>query len=179
MYSWNMLGLDTLERITIGEGGGDLPLELREGPKVWHCDLGGNSDKLLYLYPSHLKLLYERFKEANPKGVVSGAGDFFDAYAPPGLAAEKLDKLEEEGKIFVNIFYKDPEHGYPHARKYLPELLEPALIDRMAADPWLNVRLLDKAEKEGRVPKELGEAARWSPEWRAYCDKLLSAGDYK
>jgi hypothetical protein len=50
------------------------------------------------------------------------------------------------------------------------------MIDKMAADPWLNVRLLVKAKKEGAVPSALGDLARWSPEWRAYCDRLIASG---
>lgn len=74
MYAWNMLGLDTLEIIGIDYGRGEyfdsLPFEMRAGPKVWLWNLGVGSHKIVYLYPEQLKLLYERFKAANPKGVV-------------------------------------------------------------------------------------------------------------
>jgi hypothetical protein len=178
-----MIGLNTLERISVDYGRGDafdrLPWDLRAGPTIWHSDMGGDSDKVLFLYPDHLKLLYDRFEKANPKGVALVAGDGFDAYAPPGHTIKELDKLEEERKIFVNLFMTDAALGYPHARKYLPELFEPGLIDQMAADPWLNVKLLGKAIKEGHVPDEPGNSSRWSPEWRAYCDRLVASGEYK
>lgn len=183
MYSWNMLGLDTLELIGVDYGRGksfeNLPFEMRPGPKIWLCDLGIKSDKLLYLYPEHLNLLYERFKAANPKGVVFGPDDFEEDYAPAGYSKKELDKLEEDRKIFVNLFLTDENQGYPHARKYLPELFEPETLCKMAADPWLNVDLLGQAEKEAKVPFAPGESSRWSPEWRAYCDRLLASREYK
>ena len=108
-----------------------------------------------------------------------GPEDSFDEYAPPGLTRKELDKLQAERKIFVNLFLTDPEAGYPHARKYLPELFEPGMIDKMAADPWLNVRLLGEARKKRIVATASGDAARWSPEWRAYCDRLIASGEYK
>jgi hypothetical protein len=179
MRSFEMFGLDTFESIHLSDARGEMPLELRPGPKVWHCDFGGDSDKLLYLYPEHLSLLYERFRAANPKGIVFGPEGSFDDYAPSDLSREELEKLREERKIFVSLFLTDEDLGYPHARKYLPELFEPGMIDKMVADPWLNVRLLGKAEKEGAVPSASGDAARWSPEWRAYCDRLIASGEYK
>lgn len=178
MNSWDMFGLDTLEIIDIGDGRSKLPIELCEGPKVWHSALGGASDKLLYLYPEHLKLLYDRFRKANPKGVIFGIDGSFDEYAPSGLSKKELDRLQEERKIFVSLFLTDEGLGYPHARKYLPELFEPNLINKMAADPWLNVDLLDQAIRDGHVPDGPGESSRWSPEWRAYCDRVIAIGSY-
>ena len=179
MHSWLMFGRDTLETLDLSDGDRAMPLKSRPGPKVHSGDLGGDPDKLLYLYPEHLALLYSRFRDANPKGVVYGPEDSFDEYAPPGLTRKELDKLQAERKIFVNLFLTDPEAGYPHARKYLPELFEPGMIDKMAADPWLNVRLLGEARKKRIVPTASGDAARWSPEWRAYCDRLIASGEYK
>jgi hypothetical protein len=180
MMSLYMLGLDTFETMELSEyWRTQLPLELYAGPKIWPDALGKDSDKTLYLYPEQLKLLYERFKAANPKGVVLTADAGVSEYAPPGLSRQELDRMEEEHEIFVDLFLTEEELGYPHARKYLPELFAPGVIDKMDADPWLNVHLLGQAEREGHVPKELGDLARWSPGWRAYCDRLLASGIYK
>ena len=180
MRTLNMFGRDTFEIVTIDDDGRRVPpLETCGGPKIWSSDLGASSHKLLYLYPEHLKLLYDRFKAANPKGVVIGPENSFDEYAPPGRTEAELNKLEEERKIFVDLFLTDEEQGYPHARKYLPELFEPGMIDKMAADPWLNVRLLGQAVKEDAVPAGPGKSNRWSPEWRAYCDNVVASGEYK
>ena len=180
MRTLKIFGIDTLETITIDDDGRRTPpLETCGGPKIWLCDLGVSSEKLLYLYPEHLKLLYERFKAANPKGVILGPENSFDEYAPPGLSEAELNELEEEGRIFVDLFHSDSEQGYPHARKYLPELFEPGVIDKMAADPWLDAHLLGRAIREGAAPAELGDSVRWSPEWRAYCDRLIASGEYK
>ena len=184
MYSWNMLGLNTLETIGVDYGRGDafqaLPFELRAGPKICSGDVGGVGSKILFLYPEHLKLLYDRFKVANPKGLVFGRSDSsFNEYAPPGLTEMEINKLEEEHKIFVDLFSTDAHLGCPYAKKYLPELFEPGMVDKMAADAWLNVKLLGKAIREGQVPAGPGESSRWSPEWRAYCDRLIASGEYK
>lgn len=184
MYSWNMLGLDTLEMISIDYGKGEafenLPFELRPGPTIDPADFGKRSFKMLFLYPEHLSLLYRRFKEANPKGVIFIASDDdLTPFAPPGLAKKELDKLEEERKIFVSLFSTDASSGYPHVRRYLPELFEPGVIEKMAADPWLDSHLLAAAIEEGIVPRTAGESARWSPEWRTYCDKLMASGRHK
>jgi hypothetical protein len=180
MTPLDMFGLDTLEAISISEDWrAKLPLEFYAGPKIWPSYLGKDSDKTLFLYPEHLKLLYERFRIANPKGVVFGPANSFDEYAPPGLSEDELNRLEADRKIFVKPFSTDWDRGYPHARKYLPELFEPTVINKMDADPWLNVHLLGQAEREGIVPRELGDLARWSPEWRAYCDRLLASGNHK
>jgi hypothetical protein len=180
MYSWAICGLDTLETITIEDDGRKaLPLELCGGPKVWPSAFGRDGGKTLYLYPEHLKLLYERFKNANPKGVVLGPENSFDEYAPPELTEKELERLEAERKIFVDLFLTDEDRGYPHARRYLPELFEPETIDKMASDPWLNAHLLGKAVREGTVPSRWETSDRWSPEWRAYCDRLIASGEYK
>jgi hypothetical protein len=180
MRTLDMFGRNTFETIMIDDDGRTIrPIETCGGPKIWACWLGMVSDKLLYHYPEHLRLLYDRFSKANPTGVVLGPEFSFDEYAPAGLTEAELNKLEEEGKIFVNIFLRDEEQGYPHVRKYLPELFEPGMIEKMAADPWLDVRLLGRAQEEGHVPLLPGESDRWSPEWRAYCDRLIASGEYK
>jgi hypothetical protein len=180
MYSWVMLGLDTLETIVVEDDGRQkLPLELCGGPKIWSTCLGAPIHKTLYLYPEQLNLLYARFKAANPKGVVLGPENSFGDYAGPGLSRHELNKLEEEGKIFVDLFLTDEEEGYPHARKYLPELFAPGVIDRMVADPWLDYFLLLEAIEEGAVPSRWGTSDRWSPEWRAYCDRLQARGAHQ
>jgi hypothetical protein len=179
MRDWELFGLDTLESVMLGEGPKDQPLELRGGPKVFNDDFGDHCGKVLFLRPEQLVLLYERFKAANPKGIIIGQMFSFDKYAPPGLTGDELEKLEEDRKIFVNIFLTDSAQGYPHARKYLPELFEPGVIEQMVADPWLDVRLLGKAKEQGFVPMGMGDGARWSPEWRAYCDRLIASGEYE
>jgi hypothetical protein len=181
MYSWNMLGLDTLEMISVDYGKGEafenLPFELRPGPTIDPTDFGKRPFKMLFLYPEHLDLLYRRFKQANPKGIVFIASDDdFTPFAPPGLTKKELDKLEEERKIFVNIFSTDASLGCPHVRKYLPELFEPGTIEEMAADPWLDSHLLATALEKGIVPRNPGESSRWSSEWRAYCNDLKASG---
>jgi hypothetical protein len=179
MMCWHLLGLDTLELIELGEGIERDPLEMRGGPTISYDDFGGNSDKILFLRPDHLKLLYERFKAANPKGAVIVTENGYYEHIPPGMSFEQCNKLENEGKIFLELFLDDLEHVLPRLREYLPELFEPGVIDQMAADPWLNLHLLHRAMEQGFVPMEKGDGARWSPEWRAYCDRLIASGEDK
>lgn len=180
----NLIGLDTLEIIGVGDGRGDdfdaMPIEQREGPKISSYYFGFQPGRVLYLYPEQLDLLYKRFKEANPSGVVSGSGDlFYWEYAPKDLTREEIHDLENEGEMFVHIFDPNAREPYPRVRKYLPELFELGVVEKMHADPWLNVQLLGQAVKEGAVSTGPGESNRWFPEWRAYCDKLLASGEYR
>ena len=153
-----------------------LPPEQRLGVFILTDFLGFDPSKCLFLYPEHLKLLYDRFIAANPKGVVEILDDQEYYYAPPGLSDEQIDRLQEERKIFVDLFLTDSELGYPFARNYLPELFEPDTIQRMTHDPWLDALLLRKAKDGGAVPDDDWATARWSPEWRAYCDRLIAEG---
>jgi hypothetical protein len=179
-----LIGLDTLEVLGVGTGRGKdfdaMPLEHREGPKIFSYFFGFFPGPVLYLYPEQLQLLYKRFKEANPSGIVSGTGDlFYRQYAPGHLTNQEIENLENEGKIFVHLFDEEEPHPYPHLKKYLPELFEPGIVEKMRSDPWLHVHLLGQAIREGAVPNGPGETSRWSPEWRAYCDRLIASGEHK
>ena len=183
-HMFNLLGLDTFDILGVGYGRGKefdaVPLEKREGPKVWSRFFGVEPNRILYLHPEHLELLYKRFSATNPTGVIPGAGDdFYNDYAPKHLSPAEVARLEDEGEIFVHVFDEAMQHGYPHVRKYLPELFEPGVTEKMHRDPWLNVHLLGQAVKEGAVPAGPGESNRWTPEWRKYCDKLIASGEYK
>ncbi|ARN82181.1 hypothetical protein [Methylocystis bryophila] len=183
-HMFNLLGLDTFDILGVGYGGGRefeaMPLAQREGPKIWSRFFGVRPSRVLYLSPEQLDLLYNRFAAANPKGVVSGAGDdFYRAFAPDHLTRQEVDRLEDEGKIFIHVFDEEMQHGFPHVRRYLPELFEPGVVEKMHRDPWLHVHLLGQAIREGVVPDGPGESSRWSPEWRAYCDRLIASGEYK
>jgi hypothetical protein len=179
-----MIGLDTLEVLGVGTGRGKefdaMSLDQREGPKISSYYFGFQPGRVLYLYPEQLDLLYKRFTAANPSGVVAGTGDlFYREYAPKNLSQEAIENMENQGKIFVHLFDEYPPHPYPYVRKYLPELFEPGVVEKMHRDPWLNVHLLGQAVKEGFVPDGPGETSRWFPEWRAYCDRLIASGEYK
>ena len=93
MYSWAMCGLDTLETITMAKtmGGWPCPSNVAEDQRFGRPHSVEAGGKTLYLYPEHLKLLYERFKDANPKGVVLGPENSFDEYALPGLTEKELE----------------------------------------------------------------------------------------
>jgi len=183
MREWHLLGLNTLELIHVDNDYSDvfksLPPELQLGPQIHTYYLGMKPGKSLFVYPEHLKLLYDRFTTANPKGVVMLRDDEEYNYAPPGLIEEEVLKLDEEGKIFVDLFISDAPDGYPYARKYLPEVFEPQMLAKMEADPWLDTDLLRKVREEGIVPGRPGWSRRWSPEWRAYCDRLAAGESQK
>jgi hypothetical protein len=75
--------------------------------------------------------------------------------------------------MFVCLDTTDEQHGYPFLRPFLPEIFESEMVRRMEADPWLDVKLLGKATAEGQVPERRDYHPRWSPEWRAYCDREM------
>jgi len=86
--------------------------------------------KLLYLYPEHLKLLYDRFKAANPKGVVIGPENSFDEYAPQEDRSG-IEQAGEERKIFVDLFLTDEEQAI-RMRENICRNCSNGMIDKMA-----------------------------------------------
>lgn len=154
-----------------------------EGPYFRLDYLGYPKKHFAYLPPDLLKMLYERFSAANPSGAFLHS-DFSEgeAVALERYGEEKLDELFDQGKVLFSVNLELNKEGYPHMRPYLPELFEPAVIERLANDPWLDLDLFNKAqelgvEKGGISPNLwVNRAARWSPEWREYCDKLPKIG---
>jgi hypothetical protein len=81
---YSLFGCDTLEVINLDSGRGDFwiewSLEQFAGPTVLLNLLDVNKKfKVLYIYPKHLKMLYLRFKDANPSGVETGNNSWYDA----------------------------------------------------------------------------------------------------
>lgn len=135
------------------------------------------------LPPSLLTLLYERFAAANPSGTVKlSCYEEGEDIALERFSAEELDRMYDEGTAMVSINQHHDTRGYALLKPYLPELNDPAVIERLAADPWLDDALLWRAQQlgvyGGGIPKDLwrDRSARWSPESRAFCDKRLAAG---
>ncbi len=83
LYTINLLGLDTYEVFPVGQARAasvlDWPIEKYPGPTIHYRVMGENTDRILYLYPQHLKLLYNRFKLANPTGIEKGWDDWYAA----------------------------------------------------------------------------------------------------
>lgn len=172
---YQLFGRDSLSRCDVGSGPqyqAAWELGRFPGPTLWWNLMGGSQTKFVYLDPSHLKLLYDRFKAANPSGVTIEQDWSFDRFAPAGYSQAELEKMEAERKIFVSLTLTDEDQGYPHLRAILPEAFEPAVVAALGADPWYDVRLLAKAIKDGIVPISHERDERWSPEWRRYCDRL-------
>jgi hypothetical protein len=168
---FGLLGLDTLELIEVGDE--------KSVARAWGLyDFAGpvldlltlratKYSKQVYLPKDLLEKLYGRFALANPKGTRIVAGDEFEDYAPPGLTEEDKDRLYEEGKLFASI----PGYTarYPRLRELLPELDDPAVRERLAADPALDLDLMSRAYQEGALSLEYGPRhKRWLPEWDAY-----------
>jgi hypothetical protein len=107
--------------------------------------------KLVYLPKDLLEKLYARFALANPKGTRIVAGSQFEDYAPPGLTRVDKDRLYEEGKMFANIL--GDIAGEPRLRELLPELDDPAVLERRAADPALDFKLMARANLEGALSR--------------------------
>jgi hypothetical protein len=178
-HSISLFGKSTFEILPISQGTRyrlDWALDKHPGPVIHWRDLGRKSRDASYLYRRDLDLLYARFRQHNPLGVSIEINDMYENYAPQGLSEEQIDELYEQRKIFVNLIYTDDEKGYPHLRRYLPELFETDLLDRMEQDPWLDRNLLTEAVYKGHVPSRLedtiAEDPRWTKEWRLYCDHV-------
>jgi hypothetical protein len=169
--SYNLLGLDTLELVTLGaEKSVAMAWGLHDfaGPVLDLLTLrAAKHRKLVYLPKELLEKLYARFELVNPKGIVIVAGSQFEDYAPPDLTEADKDRLYEEGRLFARI----PGHTarYPRLRGLLPELDDPAVLERLASDPALDLELMSRAYQEGALPRAYGPRDhRWLPEWDAY-----------
>ena len=180
--SFVLFDRDSTQMLSVSYGGAyraKWSLEQHPGPKVMTLALRGQEEgvsPLRYLYPQHLELLYARFRQNNPGRVELIDEDDVIYPAMRELGIETVDRLTEERKMFVTLDYTDEELGYPYLRPFLPEIFEPEMIRRMEADPWLDVHLLGDAMRSGHVPHRRDYHERWSPEWRAYCDRLPAAG---
>lgn len=172
MGSFCLYGCNTTEALALGCG----PQAQRHwslpqfpGPDLWTHWLGLPQRRRVYLPLDLLLLLYERFYRANPDG----------------LAIVEAAELASR-PVRTHLTRTDPERGYPHLRRYLPEVFDLRLLSEIAADPWLDAQLLAQiaptlpAGEEGwgtdahgqRVVSPLGRSERWWPQWRAYCESL-------
>lgn len=182
-FNYLYFGSDTLTSILVCTGGRGAwrrwSLMDHEGPFFRLEYLGYPRKRCVYLPPDLLEILYERFAAANPSGAFLHS-DFSEgeAIALERYSEETLDELYDQRKVLFSVNVDLDHEGYPHMRTYLPELFEPSVIERLANDPWLDLDLFGKAqelgvEKGGISPYLwVDRAARWSPEWREYCDKL-------
>ena len=166
-----LLGLDTLELIDVGyEKSPALNWGLLDhrGPVIDLALLGLGPEPMQVMLPADLlEQLYGRFADANPKGTVMVTDENYQQYAPPGLTEEDIERLVEEGELFPLITWD--KTGYPLLVRYLPELLRPEVIRRLADDPELDPALLARAFAAGALPKTYGDRHwRWRPEWPAY-----------
>jgi len=101
--------------------------------------------------------------------------DVIDRRCEKALGAGRFNRMMEERRGFPVIDLTDEDLGHPQLRAYLPEIFEPEAVRQMRADPWVDSWLLAEAIKNGYVPDRRDYHPRWSPEWRAYCDRVLAA----
>jgi hypothetical protein len=76
----------------------------------------------------------------------------------------------------VNLTFTNEDAGYPHLKKYLPEIFDGKVIEKMASNPWLDVHLLGRAIAKKIVPSTLEFSPRWSHEWKKYADEMSLGG---
>lgn len=93
-----------------------------------------------------LELLYKRFRQANPSGVKLSVNDLFDASLRGRYTEQEIEDMYDRREALFSVDVEESEEGYPYVRPYLPELLEPATLQRLASDPWLDMTLLERAE---------------------------------
>lgn len=182
--SYYYFGHDTLTKILIGSGRSAWRawnLGDHEGPIIYLGYLGGMAGRYAYLTKELLDLLYQRFQQANPSGATLFGGDLFEENFLSGKFSEKKQEEMYEKRIALfSINVEDSEKMYPHLRPYLPELFAPSTIEGLARDPWLDPELLMRAQnlglERGGIASNLWKdrSARWSPEWREFCQSLSS-----
>lgn len=179
--SFYYFGHDNLDMILVGEGKAtrmNWGLMDHEGPIIQLDYIGYPEKRYAYLPEDLLSLLYKRFLAENPGGASLVLDDQYLAIARAEHAQDELDALYGNGKALRVLNIQQAEEGYPLMKKYLPELFEAGVVERIAADPWLDYLALRRAENlgvdKGGIPASpLAERAlRWSPQWREYCDDL-------
>lgn len=181
--NYDYFGHDTLTEIGVGQGRGAWrrwSLMDHAGPFFHLNNLGYPTKRTIYLPMDLLELLYSRFRAANPSGVTLTDDDesLEVALAGSRYTEKEREDMYDRREAFFRIDIEKSWEGYPYIRPYLPELYEPTTIERLANDPWLDYQLLDWAEflgpDRGGIRHDLwvDRSARWSPEWRAFCDKL-------
>jgi len=150
-----------------------------EGPIIRLDYLGYPQKHYAYLPLSLLTALYQRFAQSSQSELRLGDFDDMDDIAIERYGDEQSMLLYDERKILATINHERGDEGYPLLTPYLPELLDPDIINRIAVDPWLDRRLLTEAEELGlggggiydRLWRD--RSARWSKEWRKYCDGVM------
>lgn len=179
--SFGLFGLDTLERISLGdEKSVALAWGLYDfaGPILDLVTLRASKEsKLVYLPKDLLEKLYTRFALANPKGTrIVVSDEYVASHTPPGLSQEEFDRLFDEGKLFAEI--PGDKARYPRLRELLPELNDPAVQERLLTDPAISLALMNRAYKEGVLSLEYGPRhKRWLPEWEAYAAAHKAAAE--
>jgi hypothetical protein len=170
-HSFDLLGLDTLELIVLGDeksAADAWGVHDFGGPVINLAILGAATQRrLVYLPKDLLEKLYERFALANPSGTRIIIDSQFEDYAPAGLTEADKDRLYEEGKLFLGI--PRGRAGHLRLRELLPELDDPIVRERLASDPALDLELMRRAYQEGALSLDYGPRhKRWLPEWDAY-----------
>lgn len=188
-FDFCLYGHDTKEEVSIGYGPQVMrqwSLEKFPGPYFFTDWLGLPERKLIFLPPDILQLLYARFRAANPSGVSIAEISELEGRFAPDLTVSQCDELYDQRKLFVGIADTDAAQGYPHLRRYMPELFDLQQLEVLATDPWLDAELLAKvaptlrpdgeaggvSEQGYRIISPQGRSERWWPQWRAYCDAL-------
>lgn len=83
------------------------------------------------------------------------------------MSREEFDRLCDDGKLFA--FIPGYIARYPRLRELLPELNDPAVQERLATDPAIDLELMSSAYEEGALSIQYGPRhKRWLPEWDAY-----------
>ena len=138
--SYYLFGCSTKETIDLGDGYKRWSLLEFGGPNLDPSRIGSKEPRGLYLPLDLLTLLYQRFKEANPQGtaIVTFDEAYDDLAYPPGTSASLRDELFESGEVMCDIFGPRRPNGQDPARKYLPELFDPAVQARLYADRTLH-----------------------------------------
>jgi hypothetical protein len=149
-------------------------LEQFPGPSILTSELGSEQGKLIFLPIIYLNRLYDRFRAANADGTCICIDESYYNYLSRKYTPEQEEELYAERKLLVDITETDADKGLPHLRRYLPEIFDPKVITTLEQDIWLNIDMMGHALRTGAIKATGDQDVRWSPEWRAYCDRLIA-----
>ncbi len=162
-------GKSTLEMIELGPGYRRWPLTAFRGPVFRASRVGGPRDRGYLLLPLDLlNLLYGRFAQLNADGVLTTSFDeAYDLLVPPGFDEEEAERRYESGEILCDLFEFRRPGGRDPLLRYLPELFEPEVLNRILRDSTLDSSFRRKHRPPGdKAFWSEDKHYRWSDWWR-------------
>ncbi|MFT7722268.1 MAG: hypothetical protein QM788_05500 [Roseateles sp.] len=113
-------------------------------------------------------MLYTRFADANPSGlVIAETNELDDLEFGADVTEAERERLYEAGDVGWDVFNdRLPPHGHDPIRRYLSELFNPDALLGILNDPTLDYSWKRPNQPEGNEFWSDDHHYRWSDWWR-------------